>query len=447
VIRLLVIVLGGSVTLQSSQRLDAPKLAYLAIASVAVISSCLSVWRMRDRPMLQAAVPWLMASGVLAALIAISLPISLAHGTPISQWLRDAATYGLFAAAPVVALDAAGSMRTRLLQGLTVATSALGALSFAIYWVTARDLAALPFGQLVLPTAGLPTALFVLSLGAAVVDRPRRMAWIVLGGVALGVFLITGSRSALLYVIALPVVIVVAGRQVLARSAVASVGIVLVAAALVVLLQAAVATTGGELPPPIDVGQATTTPQPTSQATDSTAPSPTESPAPTPPQPPPLNPDATLIARLHAFLTSPGQDPSIRERVAQYAAAWDVFASSPILGAGLGYPFEWTRVDGTVRRDFTADTPLVLPAKLGTLGILWLVGLLFAWVRFLRALKRIAGVTIPGLAMAGWLAILAAQVWGPSSLEDKGFSFAMMFLLSLAFIEIDRAVLVRPPAT
>ena len=35
----------------------------------------------------------------LYRLIAISLPVSIAHGTPISLWLRDAATYGLFAAA------------------------------------------------------------------------------------------------------------------------------------------------------------------------------------------------------------------------------------------------------------------------------------------------------------------------------------------------------------
>jgi hypothetical protein len=125
--------------------------------------------------------------------------------------------------------------------------------------------------------------------------------------------------------------------------------------------------------------------------------------------------------------------------VTQYRVAWDLFISSPVLGVGLGHPITWTRLDGTVRSDFTADTPLILPAKLGIGGILWVVLLAIAWVRFVRRLNRVAGVTLPGLAMAGWAATLAALSWAGFSPEDKGFSFAFMFLLSLGFIEIERS--------
>jgi O-antigen ligase len=140
-----------------------------------------------------------------------------------------------------------------------------------------------------------------------------------------------------------------------------------------------------------------------------------------------------------AFITSPKQDGSVRERVAQYRVAWDLFVSSPVVGVGLGHPFVWTRVDGTTWRDFNADTPLVLPAKLGVIGIAWLTLVAFVWVRFLRRLRKTAGITIPGLAMAGWAAVLVALAWTGFSLEDKGFSFALMFLLALALIEIEQA--------
>jgi O-antigen ligase len=124
--------------------------------------------------------------------------------------------------------------------------------------------------------------------------------------------------------------------------------------------------------------------------------------------------------------------------VAQYEVAWDLFASSPLVGVGLGHPFVWIRVDGTTRSDITADTPLILPAKLGVLGIAWLALFIAVWIRFVQRLRRVAGVTIPGLAMTAWAAILGALAWGSFNPEDKGFSFALMLLLSLAFIEIER---------
>ncbi len=171
VLRMLVVVVGGLLVLQSSQGLGIPKLAYLAIAGLAFVLSCRAVLDVRDRPMFAAARLWLAASGFLFALIGLSLPVALIGGTPVSAWFRDAATYGLFAAAPIFALDAASSMRSGLLLRLLVVIAGLGALSFAIYWVSLRNLAALPFDQLVLPTASLPTTLFLVSLSAAVVVR------------------------------------------------------------------------------------------------------------------------------------------------------------------------------------------------------------------------------------------------------------------------------------
>lgn len=437
--RLLVVVAGGLLVLQSSPGLTPPKIAYLAAAGIAVLLSTRALWAMRERPMVEAARPWLLGSSILAALIVLSLPVALANGTPFAQWLRDAATYGLVATAPIVAVDAAASNRWRLLLVIAATTGALGALSYALYWITARNLAILPIEHLVLPTSSLPTALFVLSLAAAMLDRARRVEWIVVGGLAFGVFLLTGTRSALFFLVALPIVSVVAGRRLVRPSVGASAGIAAVAFVSVLTAQAAFVSAGRELAPPIDDGSPTPSADLSSSPGESGGPAPTAPGGPSPTPRPPPNPDATLVERLRDFLTSPERDGSIRERVTQYGVAWELFASSPLVGVGLGHPFEWTRIDGTTRRDFTADTPLVLPAKLGLLGVAWLAFFASEWVIFVRRLRRAVGPSVAGLAMTGWGGILIALAWSGTIFDDKGFSFALMLLLSLAFVEYERA--------
>jgi hypothetical protein len=438
------------VVLQSSQGLGLPKILYLILAASAFMGSCRAIRALQGREMFTAARPWLMVSLLLFGLIALSLPVAIAQGTPLSAWLRDAATYGLFAAAPVFALDAAASMRSGQLLAIAVAVAGLGALSFAINWVTIRNLAILPFDQLVLPTASLPIALFLVSLAAGIVDRPRRLTWIVLGGVALGFFLVTGARSALFFLVAMPVMVVFAGRPLIRRAIAACLGIALVAAIVVVAIQAGFVTASREMPPPIDVGPPVGSPV-ESPVGLSGASSPIGSPggSGTPAEPPSTprpaaNPDNTLIQRVQAFLTSPQRDGSLRERLAQYQVAWDLFLSSPLVGVGLGHPIVWTRLDGSIADDFTADTPLVLPAKLGILGVVWLVLLAYVWLQFVRRLRRRSGITIAGLAMAGWAAILVALAWTGLSVEDKGFSFALMLLLAMGFIEVEQGGFGQP---
>jgi O-antigen ligase len=151
--------------------------------------------------------------------------------------------------------------------------------------------------------------------------------------------------------------------------------------------------------------------------------------------PPPTNPNANLLQRILDFLASPARDGSIRERVTQYGVAWDLFTSSPILGVGLGHPFPWTRLDGSSRVDFTADTPLVLPAKLGIVGVAWLAVLAVVWVMFARRLRT----GIPRLVMAGWAVVILALAWTGIAVEDKGFSFALMLILALGLMDLERA--------
>jgi hypothetical protein len=342
-------------------------------------------------------------------------------------------------------------MRRDQLLAITVLVAGLGALSFAVVWIDARKLAYLPISQLVLPTASMPTALFLVALAASVVYRRRRIAWMVMGGLVLGVFLLTGARSALFFFVAIPTVVLLAGRPFLSRSIGASLGVAMVAAAFVVTIQLGFIGENAVVPGALDPGPTPVGASPPiasgpigsgpigSGPTGSSPPGGSAPPpVPTPTPRPPLDPNNTLIQRIQVFLASPERDASLRERVAQYEAAWSLAASSPVVGVGLGHPIVWTRWDGSLNRDFAADTPLVLPAKLGILGLVWVTCLAIVWLRFVRRLRRTGGVTLVGLAMAGWAAILIALAWTGFNVEDKGFSFALMLLLALGFIEIEQ---------
>jgi hypothetical protein len=436
--------------LQSSPGLGLPKLIYLAVAAAAFGGACFAVWNLRGkRPaMFDAARPWLAVSLVLFGLIVLSLPVALSQGTPLSAWLRDAATYGLFAAAPVLALDAAATMRRGLLLGITVATGVLGSLSYAMYWIDSRNIAALPFTQLVLPTGSLPSVLLTVSLAAAILDRRRRLAWILLAGFALGAFFLTGTRSVLLELVALPAMAILAGRSLWSTSVGAAVGVGLVGGALAFAVQAGFVSASrsdgaAQLPssvpsgaPQVSAGPpAGESPPPSDLVSGGEASSSSDAPAPT--SRPPANPNTTIIERLQALLAAPDRDGSIRERLIQYEVAWNLFVENPVLGAGLGHSFVWTRLGGSVYSDFTADTPLVLPAKLGILGVAWALLLAFVWLAFIRRLRRMAGVTVIGLAMGAWAALVVVFIWAGFTVEDKGFSFAVMLVLALGFIEIE----------
>ena len=138
---------------------------------------------------------------------------------------------------------------------------------------------------------------------------------------------------------------------------------------------------------------------------------------------------------LPATIGNPVSDASIKERVAQYQAAWGLFLSSPIVGVGPGHSIDWVDVSGYPRSGFTADTPLVLPAKFGLLGILVFIGFGVAYAATLKtALRRDrrSAVTLT-LVGFGFLAIVGIPLG--FLVEDKGSSLALMLLLALAFAQ------------
>lgn len=400
-IRLAVVVVGGLLVLQSSARVDVPKLIYLAAAGIALGGAVYSVvtgWDRIGRPYRRLLVVDVLFIFVLGA----SFPVAALNHTPALDWFRDVLGYALFAAVPILAYDAGASSGRRFMTILLVVAGVLASLSWALVWLDRRGLADLPLDRLLLPAGHLAIALYALSLAAAMASRNRPYAWAALAGAILGMLLATGTRSSLL-LLAAPLAMAVLVRPRAISHTLRVIGLHLLTALVVfigtdVVLQAA----------PV------LAPRPGASVEAGA-------------------PDAgERIESIENLATNPGSDPSVKERVAQYGAALGLFISSPMIGVGPGHEIVWTDVSGSPRDEFTADTPLVLPAKFGLIGTA-LVALLFAaYVSVVAHLVRRGGWAAEPLALVGFAAYAAVSLPLGMPIEEKGFSLALMVLLGLA---------------
>ncbi len=208
--RALLVVFGGLLILQSSDRLDALKVGYLLVAGIAAAGSVASVWRARSEPATIAMRPWLVASAVIVGLVALSLPVALINGATISNWLRDGAVYVLLAAAPWIAIDLARSASPNLILGAGLLAGLLGVASFVVVWVQRRQLIDLPIDRLTLPSMTLGAAAYCIAVALAVRSRGwKRAGWIVLSMGILAAFLLTGTRTSFVLLAAPTAVVLV----------------------------------------------------------------------------------------------------------------------------------------------------------------------------------------------------------------------------------------------
>ena len=413
-LRLPFVLFGGMVALQSSPNLDATKIAYLIGTIVCLLGALTAAWRMRRSAEVGLLAPWFAFAVALLALIAVSFAVSSANGTPITDWFRDVVAYGLFAAVPVFALDGHFSLSRRTLVGMLVFAGLLGGLSWAVEWLARREILDLPLARLVFPSAQLPGLLYVFAIAVALTPGRRRGWWAILAGVVLALFLITGTRSSLLFLVGPAAMVLFAGRDRIRASLRPLASHAIVAAGAILVFQLALTVSVAPAPGGSQPGQ------------------------------PSLDPASTpgsgvlgdRFGSLPELVGSPGSDASIRERVAQYRAAWGLFASSPIVGVGPGHSIDWVDVSGYPRSGYTADTPLVLPAKFGLLGVLVFVGFAVAYVSVaLAALRRDRGSAV-SLTLVGYGVLMIIGLPLGFFVEDKGASLALILLLALSLVEL-----------
>jgi O-antigen ligase len=404
-------------TLQSSPGIDAVKLGYLVAAFIAFAAAAWSIWRSATLD-LSVARTWLLMSLAFWAVLAMSFAVSRAEGTPIGDWARDAVTYALFASVPIFALDAAWSAPRRAIITLLVIVGVLGALSWATHWIQLRHIADLPLSRLLFPSPQVPVALYLFAMAAAIQKGRGGGRWALLAGLVLGCFLVTGTRSSLLFLAGPLAMMAVAGRERLRSSVTWLAAHGSVAVAIVLAFQAALWLPSVAVPP-----LSTSTPSPVPGG-GTTA---------------PPNIIGERIGTIGSLASNPLGDPSLRERIAQYQAAFDLVRRSPLVGMGPGHQIEWTDVSNIRRSAFTADTPLVYLVKFGLVGLIPLGLFLWAYVDLLRRLLGGVGRTASALVLVGYggLALIGLPLGFP--MEDKGTSFALMLILALCFGDLRAA--------
>ena len=428
--RAVIVVFGGLLVLQSSQDLAPVKVAYLAVAIVAVSLSVLSVRRLRQSAVVASARPWLVASAVLAVLIALSLPVAIARGTPIAAWVRDAAAYGLLAAAPWLAVDLAFSTSRRTALSLAVAAGAMAAVSFAVVWTQRRHMSDFAIDRLVLPSLILAASLFALGLAFSISDQRHRYRWAAVASLAIGLLVYSGTRSSLVLLVVCPIALLASWlsdrRSPLRPRFVAALVPVVVALGIVVATQIQLGGVG--LPLGNDLG--------TSDGSGA------------PPSHGPTTPNLSeRYESIGAVLS--GRDVSLQERLFQTRAVWNVFISSPIIGGGLGVAIPWTDPQGVTHTDnaFTADSPILVLAKFGLLGLALIAVAGWATVATLRMLAARGPAT-----RRSWLSVVAFAMvilvmmpfgW---QLEDKGTALAITLVLGFCLVEARDARLASEPS-
>lgn len=409
-VRMPFVVFGGMLALQSSPDLDLTKIAYGAGTAICLAGALATAWRLRDTAEARLLRQWFIGAGALVAILAVSFLVSRANGLPFTAWLRDAAAYALFATVPVFAVDAQSSLSRRAIIAMLVVAGLLGGMSWAVEWLARRDIVDLPLARLVLPTGQLPTTLYLFAIATALTARSIR--WAIVSGVVLGLFLITGTRSSLILLAGPLAMIVLLGwariGSTLKPLVVHAIAAVLVVAVFQVSISAAVA---------------------------SGLPTDEEHPAATPQAAPGVDIIGDRFGTLPSLVENPSSDGSIRERAAQYRAAWALVVSSPIVGVGPGHPIEWVDVSGFARNDFTADTPLVLPAKFGLLGILAFAALAYAFAVLTAATLHRFGRTPVALTLVAYGVVALIGLPLGFLVEDKGASMALMLLVSLVLVE------------
>jgi hypothetical protein len=195
--RILFLVIGGLLTLQSSDSFGRLKLLYMLGVFVSLGGALFRFSRSDDWFRRRAAMPLLRVSIAMSGLIFVSFFVSQQHGIARTDWLRDAAPYLLFALAPVFALDAQAAFTRKALIRVLVVAGSVATVAFATHWLEQRQIAQLPFSRFALSSFFFPAALFAYAIATALHRRGRRIRWVALAAVVFALLIVTGTRSTL----------------------------------------------------------------------------------------------------------------------------------------------------------------------------------------------------------------------------------------------------------
>jgi hypothetical protein len=385
-IRFPFVIIGGLTILYSSSSLDKPKFLYLAGMLVVCAVALRQLPSRRATKTFRRIYPLLVWSWIWFLVVCISVIVGIAQRHELVDIVRDAAPYVLICSVPLIVFGT-----YEHLQGfgtaLFLAAGIASAVSFTAF-ILVRRFVVLPFDHVVLPSALLPAALYCFATSKALHESEHRFLWSSLAVAIWIAFLASGSRTYLVLLAALVVMFLLetSTRRQLIKTAGVTLGITLI---LIAGFYAARTVAGIHGASALD-----------------------------------------RFLLLPHFISDPGADTSLQERIAQTKVAFQAFTAHPVLGVGLGERFVWTMPSGTPVVTFNLDTTVSYAAKFGLVGIVALAGVGWTWVRLASESPRVERVVTS--ASLAFLAVTVCLFPLATPMEDKGFSFGLMFLLSIA---------------
>lgn len=394
ILRFVIVTFGGLVVLQSSAGIDLRKVLYLAACAIVFTIAALRSQSLQSPTAKRLVRPFFIMSLAWVAVVAVSFPVSVMHQAEPMDWARDAIPYVLLAAVPVLAADVLVAQQwsapNRMIVALFVAYGVLTTLAFFSGWVTRRGYVDLGLDRTVFATFIFPCALFSYAIARAFSGRGRTLPWAAVAALVFFLFVLTGARTSLV-MLASPIVVSLGQRGGLGRALprLMTFGLAATAVGLMSFLA---------LPYVIDLD--------TSQ----------------------------IAARFLNISQVTGESvagQSFADRSVQTNLTLEAFAGSPLLGTGPGHLYEWIPPYSNVPvQAFVVDSPLSIMAKFGLLGTAVFIFTLMALFLLQARLGRLGGAfSVERDTVRGFLTITLAFSVLASPIDDKGFSFAIAFLL------------------
>lgn len=370
--RLVAVVIGGMVVLGSSSDLNSAKVVYAATLVVCAVISASQL--AADPPAVALQFRPLVWWG-LAVIAVLILGFFSPQNDPMT-FARQSIFYLLAILGPIVGVDAGRRLPPHTAYAIVGLVGVIAAIGFAADWLDRRQVTSLGTGRFVLSSLLLPALAFALALVLVFHSKrlSSRLLWLTVVLVIPVAMLVTGTRTNLIVLLAIPLVL---GR-------IRNFRVPPIRMSILVLLAGSVGVALFLLVASVVISD-----------------------------------PAFIPSRIRAVLTiiagDAEADASFAGRSEQFQIASALVAESPWLGHGLGAYF-----------GFTLDTFLLTVVRIGWVGTAALIGFVVATCRAVWLTRREFGPS-PGIT-AWWVLIAAAtaNIAFGTPFEDRGFGFAIM---------------------
>jgi len=383
--RAVVVIAGGLTLLQLSPGLSVEKFAYLATLVVATLFAGAHIASRWSAAKTLGALPILVTTGGVAAIVALSALVAIHSGITIQAWALDVPAYGMLLVAAVLGLDLAlSSHRPRDIAVALLLAGLITAVGYAIYWTRLRGVSQFDFSRFVFPSQFLPAAAFCLTLAYAF-DGRRTYSTAFLATLLVLAMLVSGTRILILFVV--PVIVTMAVASGHRRLRIVS--LIIVATTTLVLVVGIVGNTSVVEAFNLDVVEA-------------------------------------RLGSIIPLLTSSDAttDGSLYQRYLQTHALQQAWMQNPIFGVGPGALYSYANTFN----DRPTDSPLAILSRFGVVGAAAIV-VLFATL-FASRLRRGAH-WVPATALLAFISLVAAWSLVSSPLDDKGVALGLIPLIGL----------------